>query len=40
MERQLEKLKERVEKKNSRTNRVRKEIFGEEEDYITSKRME
>ena len=34
MERQLEKLKERVEKKNSRTNRVRKEIFDSEEDYM------
>ena len=38
MERQIEKLKEKVEKKNSRTNRVRTEIFGEEDDYMELQR--
>ena len=38
MERQLEKLKEKAEKKNSRTNRVRADIFSEEDSYMDLQR--
>ena len=41
MERQIEKLKEKVEKKSSRTNRVRTDIFGEgnlEDNYMDLQR--
>ena len=38
LERQIEKLKEKVEKKNSRTSRVRADIFSEEDSYMDLQR--